>query len=851
VFCQLETLRPCLPPSVRPILSELPETLDETYGRILQEIPKSNRLYSHRLLQCLTVAVRPLRVRELAEVLAVDFGATGGIPKLNEDLRWEGQEQAVLSACSSLIAVVEDSYSRVVQFSHFSVKEFLTSDRLSTSTIEASHYHRILLEPSHTIMAQACLSVLLRLDSRVYQGGRKRFPLARYASQYFGDHAEFGNVFEHIQGGIDDLLDADKPHFAAWLWVRQGDSEVPLERPEASPLYHVAGFGFRAMVDHLISRRPEDLSVRGYYGIPLHASLDDGHADVALLLLRHCLDVDVRGIDARTPLHMAADSGLLEVTRILIERGASINARDSSDRTPLHPTFDRSFETFDDTYFDLMRYLLEHGADVDAQTNTDHPTPLHLASYHGGFKVAQLLLDHGANINVRDKNGRTPLHGTLVNMTDGFYDYFFDGIRFLLEHGADVHALDNNHATPLHMVSRSGCIKAAQLLLKHGADVHALDNICSTPLHFASRSESAKVVCLLLEHGADVHSLDANHSTPLHLASESRNVEAARLLLEHGADIHALDGKHSTPLHVASRHGEVGAARLLLEHGADVHALDANHSTPLHVASRHGEVEAAHLLLEHGADVHALDNNHSTPLHFILQHGDVGVTRILLEQGAVVDARDDKDSTPLHVASQCGNAEAAIVLLAHGADIHVRNKKDQTPQHLLLAMWSNKLPDDDIDTIRVFLEPGADVDAVDDSHSTLLHRASYNGHVEAAQLLLERGANTNARNKQGHTPLHRALDNLYDDFGADCFDTIQLLLEHGADVDALDAAQSTPLHVASKYGSAKATQLLLECGANIHLQNNDGHTPSQVASAKGHEEIAHLLSEHSQSEQNM
>ena len=109
MFCQLETLRPCLPPSVQPVLNELPETLDETYGRILQEIPKSNRLHAHRLLQCLTVAIRPLCVEELAEVLAVDFGATGGIPKLNKDLRWEDQEQAVLSACSSLITVVQDN----------------------------------------------------------------------------------------------------------------------------------------------------------------------------------------------------------------------------------------------------------------------------------------------------------------------------------------------------------------------------------------------------------------------------------------------------------------------------------------------------------------------------------------------------------------------------------------------------------------------------------------------------------------------------------------------------------------------------------------------------------------------
>ena len=115
------------------VLEELPETLDETYERILQEIPKANRVHSHRLLQCLTVAVRPLRVQELAEVLAVDFNAAKGIPKLNEDWRWKDQEQAVLTACSSLIAVVNFQNSQMVQFSHYSVKEFLTSDRLASA----------------------------------------------------------------------------------------------------------------------------------------------------------------------------------------------------------------------------------------------------------------------------------------------------------------------------------------------------------------------------------------------------------------------------------------------------------------------------------------------------------------------------------------------------------------------------------------------------------------------------------------------------------------------------------------------------------------------------------------------
>ena len=118
MFCQLEALRHCLPFSVRSILEELPDSLDETYERILREIRKPNQGHAHRLLQCLVAAARPLRVEELAEVLAFDFDVEG-IPKLNPGWRWEDQEEAVLSACSSLVIIVKDGDSRIVQFSHF------------------------------------------------------------------------------------------------------------------------------------------------------------------------------------------------------------------------------------------------------------------------------------------------------------------------------------------------------------------------------------------------------------------------------------------------------------------------------------------------------------------------------------------------------------------------------------------------------------------------------------------------------------------------------------------------------------------------------------------------------------
>ena len=95
---------------------ELPESLDETYERILKEVKKPNRAHARRVLQCLIVAIWPLRVAELAEVLAVDFEDAEGIPRWKPDWRWEEQELALLSACSSLISIVQAGRSRVVAF---------------------------------------------------------------------------------------------------------------------------------------------------------------------------------------------------------------------------------------------------------------------------------------------------------------------------------------------------------------------------------------------------------------------------------------------------------------------------------------------------------------------------------------------------------------------------------------------------------------------------------------------------------------------------------------------------------------------------------------------------------------
>jgi hypothetical protein len=433
----LDVLRYCLPPSLRRTLNELPESLDETYERVLKEIKKPNRDHARRLLQCLVVAVRPLRVEELAEVLAVDFDGADGTPKLNASWRWEDQEQALLSSCSSLITIVTARRSsRVVQFSHFSVKELLTSPRLVLSSEDVSCYH-VDLEAAHATLAQACLSVLLEFNGHVESMDRQSSPLALYAAEHWATHAQFRDVSTHLRRGMEDLFDTDKPHFSAWLRLYDMDTRIgsetsgstfymfsALDKSEAGPVYYASLCGFHDLARYLIVKYPEQVNARGGFCVtPLFAALSREHFQTAEFLRHHGADPNVRGYIEKTLLHSVAFYGNLRMVQVLLEYDADITAEDEKGRIPLSDASERSTPHS----ASIVRLLLDRDVDVNVRLRWGS-TLLHHAVTFGNVEVARVLLEYGADVQAEDKDGKTPVQIVARNR---------DEMRqLLLEHGA-------------------------------------------------------------------------------------------------------------------------------------------------------------------------------------------------------------------------------------------------------------------------------------------------------------------------------------------------------------------------------------------------------------------------------
>ncbi|KAI9455272.1 ankyrin repeat-containing domain protein [Lactarius psammicola] len=387
------------------------------------------------------------------------------------------------------------------------------------------------------------------------------------------------------------------------------------------------------------------------------------------------------------------------------------------------------------------------------------------------FKFAQILLERGADANVVNNNGKTPLR-ILSESRDHDEGNFVNHARLLLEHGVRVNRRheDSNSNTPLileildaTMENKMGetsvqqgprgqygpqerGVGVAQRSPKHGENQ-------TMPSRFQSDLGPIQIAILLLDHGANLNAgnnggetstyqemedVNEHHLTPLHLASLYGWVEMVRVLLDRGATVDSEDNLGRTPLHLVTESeycswlDGVRIAQLLLEHGADVNAQDKNNTAPLHAASYYGRVYMVQVLLDHDAMADLEGNSGRTP--YYPAHDGVRIAKLLLEHGADVNAQVKDSMTPLHVASYYGRVDMVQVLLDHGATANSEGSLGRTPLHLVAG--SRFYPvENGLRMANLLLDHGAD-------------------RVDMVRLLLDHGATANSEVNLGRTLLH-------------------------------------------------------------------------------------------------
>lgn len=363
-----------------------------------------------------------------------------------------------------------------------------------------------------------------------------------------------------------------------------------------------------------------------------------------------------------------------------------------------------------------IREHLEHEPLFAKCQDWDDNTLLHRAAHYAQAEVVQALLESGAAINALYKD-KTPLHFAVsadpmwvkAKKKIEFAEHLKQmraTVEVLLEHGAEIDVTDDKGETSLHAAVRSGYPIIAQMLIDHGASVDMLTSSGHghigdategrTPLLLAARfSKSRKIIEFLLSKGANSNAQDVVPGfTPLHYIAqtpyqqdpnkEQQLGEAAEALLRYKADpsIRSIKKGQQTPLHLAAANNHVAVAEALLAHGADVHAKAAKDMMPMGVAASEGSMEMVDCLLKHGVDPY------KSRAMFFASYCKNSTTAIelLIKRGVDINQPDEQGVTPIFAAVSVNSFRNVKFLLEHGADTSLHPPGRTLIQHAY-ANW--------------------------------------------------------------------------------------------------------------------------------------------------------------------
>ncbi|KAF1955322.1 ankyrin, partial [Byssothecium circinans] len=321
---------------LRDALATLPPTLDQTYDRILSAISETDSEFAIRILQWLTFSARPLSIDEVAEVVAINAKRD---PAFDRDEVLEEPLEA-LNICSSLVTMAvgnDDKWGeprQVVALAHYSVKEYLLSDRIWTG--KAAKYG-MRDDVCHDAISSSCLGYLLQFQQTMLAPDSflEMFQLARYSAEFWISHFQkTGDQSKDTSRVASRLFSKDNPAYINW--IRLYDPDRPQDKPDfhrgpweiPNPLYYAGLSGLRNVVKLLLNKDADVNAQGGEYGNALQVASSRGHEQIVKLLLDKDADVNAQGGRYGNALQAASFRGHEQIVKLLLDKDADVNAQD-------------------------------------------------------------------------------------------------------------------------------------------------------------------------------------------------------------------------------------------------------------------------------------------------------------------------------------------------------------------------------------------------------------------------------------------------------------------------------------------------------------------------------------------